>query len=131
MSEDPNVTVGVLEAGTYHYNEPLVDVPGTVLKLDDDILLLQLFRILISMTSLGYFGRAIGNPNFDWAYVLLVGIKPLDRKSLTPDVYMHRYLTVPQKHVNGRPIYHPRYVYRFFESNNRDCQNVGDSYERV
>jgi hypothetical protein len=28
LSEDPNVTVGVLEAGGYHHKEPLVDVPG-------------------------------------------------------------------------------------------------------
>ncbi|KAF9521002.1 GMC oxidoreductase [Hydnum rufescens UP504] len=60
LSEDVNVTVGVLEAGGYHPEEPLINVPG-------------------------YFGRALGNPAFDWAF-----------------------LTVPQKHLNDRPIFHPR-----------------------
>lgn len=31
LSEDPNVTVGVLEAGGYHPDDPLIDVPGTSL----------------------------------------------------------------------------------------------------
>ncbi|KAF8313117.1 alcohol oxidase [Clavulina sp. PMI_390] len=43
LSEDPNITVGVLEAGSYHHNDPLVDIPGFV-------------------------GRALGNPKYDWAY---------------------------------------------------------------
>ncbi|KAF8313115.1 alcohol oxidase [Clavulina sp. PMI_390] len=60
LSEDPNVTVGVLEAGPYHVNDPLIDIPG-------------------------FFGRAMGNPAYDWAY-----------------------LTVPQKHLNNRLVFHPR-----------------------
>ncbi|KAF9510528.1 GMC oxidoreductase [Hydnum rufescens UP504] len=60
LSEDARVTVGVLEAGGYHPEEPLINVPG-------------------------YFGRSLGNPTFDWAF-----------------------LTVPQKHVNGRAIVQPR-----------------------
>ncbi|KAF8313116.1 alcohol oxidase [Clavulina sp. PMI_390] len=60
LSEDPSVTVGVLEAGSYHADDPLVDIPGFV-------------------------GRALGNPNYDWAY-----------------------FTAPQKHVNSRSLFHPR-----------------------
>ncbi|KAF8313119.1 alcohol oxidase [Clavulina sp. PMI_390] len=60
LSEDPNVTVGVLEAGSYHVNDPLIDVPG-------------------------YRGRALGNDNYDWAY-----------------------LTVPQRHLNNRVLALPR-----------------------
>ncbi|KAI0707590.1 alcohol oxidase [Earliella scabrosa] len=44
LSEDPRATVAVIEAGNFHVNEPLVDVPG-------------------------FFGRAIGNPVFDWNFV--------------------------------------------------------------
>ncbi|CAE7180823.1 unnamed protein product [Rhizoctonia solani] len=60
LSEDPTVRVGVLEAGEYVPDEPNINVPG-------------------------YFGRAIGNPAYDWGF-----------------------LTVPQKDANGRMIYHPR-----------------------
>ncbi|KAF8313118.1 GMC oxidoreductase [Clavulina sp. PMI_390] len=60
LSEDPDVTVGVIEAGSYHINDPLIDIPG-------------------------YFGRAIGNPAYDWAYS-----------------------TTPQKHVNDRLLFQPR-----------------------
>ncbi|TBU35744.1 hypothetical protein BD311DRAFT_12890 [Dichomitus squalens] len=28
LSEDPHTTVAVIEAGTHHVNEPLVDTPG-------------------------------------------------------------------------------------------------------
>lgn len=37
LSEDPNVTVGVLEAGGYHVNEPLVDVPGPLVAFFNSI----------------------------------------------------------------------------------------------
>ncbi|KAF9510521.1 GMC oxidoreductase [Hydnum rufescens UP504] len=60
LSEDASVTVGVIEAGGYHPEEPLINVPG-------------------------YFGRSLGNPTFDWAF-----------------------LTVPQKHANDRAIFNPR-----------------------
>ena len=32
LSEDPGVTVAVIEAGPYHVNEPLVDIPGRILS---------------------------------------------------------------------------------------------------
>jgi choline dehydrogenase-like flavoprotein len=60
LAEDPNITVGVLEAGEYVPDEPNINVPG-------------------------YFGRTLGDPRYDWAY-----------------------LTTPQKHVNNRMIFHPR-----------------------
>ena len=28
LSEDPHTTVAIIEAGTHHVNEPLVDTPG-------------------------------------------------------------------------------------------------------
>ncbi|EIW60104.1 alcohol oxidase [Trametes versicolor FP-101664 SS1] len=43
LSEDPTITVAVVEAGVHHVNEPLVDTPQ-------------------------FFGRAIGNPAFDWNF---------------------------------------------------------------
>ncbi|KLO19184.1 alcohol oxidase [Schizopora paradoxa] len=43
LSEDPNVNVLVIEAGTHHVNDPLVDVPGNR-------------------------GRALANPKYDWAF---------------------------------------------------------------
>jgi choline dehydrogenase-like flavoprotein len=42
LSEDPNVTVGVLEAGDSHVQQPSIDVPGR-------------------------YGESIGGP-FDWKY---------------------------------------------------------------
>jgi choline dehydrogenase len=35
LSEDPNVTVGVLEAGGNHLGDPLVETPGLHLQLLD------------------------------------------------------------------------------------------------
>ncbi|KAF9466961.1 alcohol oxidase [Collybia nuda] len=43
LSEDPNVTVGVLEAGQHVTGMPEIDIPG-------------------------YVGRALGNPAVDWAF---------------------------------------------------------------
>ncbi|KAI0749620.1 alcohol oxidase [Daedaleopsis nitida] len=43
LTEDPDVTVAVIEAGVYHKDEPLVDTPE-------------------------FFGQAIGNPDFDWNF---------------------------------------------------------------
>ncbi|KAI0672993.1 alcohol oxidase [Trametes maxima] len=43
LSEDPNVTVAVIEAGIHHVDEPLVDTPGL-------------------------FGQSLGNPAFDWGF---------------------------------------------------------------
>ncbi|KAI0362375.1 alcohol oxidase [Trametes cingulata] len=43
LSEDPDTTVAVIEAGMHHVNEPLVDTPG-------------------------FYGRALGNPAFDWDF---------------------------------------------------------------
>jgi len=43
LSEDPNVTVGVLEAGKYHENAPEVNIPGMM-------------------------ARALHNPEFDWDF---------------------------------------------------------------
>ncbi|KAH8096772.1 GMC oxidoreductase [Cristinia sonorae] len=43
LTEDPNVTVGVLEAGKYHENAPEVNVPGMM-------------------------ARALHNPEFDWDF---------------------------------------------------------------
>ncbi|KAI0690659.1 alcohol oxidase [Cerioporus squamosus] len=44
LSEDPDTTVAVIEAGPHHVNEPLVDTPE-------------------------FFSRALGNPAFDWRFV--------------------------------------------------------------
>ncbi|RDB27707.1 Pyranose dehydrogenase 3 [Hypsizygus marmoreus] len=41
LSANPAYTIGVIEAGLYHPNEPLINVPGT-------------------------FGTAVGNTTFDW-----------------------------------------------------------------
>ena len=41
LSEDPNVKVGVIEAGKNRLNDVLVDVPA-------------------------YFGQMLGNPEYDW-----------------------------------------------------------------
>ncbi|RDX42202.1 alcohol oxidase [Lentinus brumalis] len=43
LSEDPSVTVGVIEAGEWHTNVPGVDIPGLA-------------------------GSTLFNPNFDWAF---------------------------------------------------------------
>ncbi|KAF8643365.1 hypothetical protein AX16_009093 [Volvariella volvacea WC 439] len=43
LTEDAGVTVGVIEAGYLHLDDPLVDVPGLA-------------------------GQVGGNPNYDWAY---------------------------------------------------------------
>ncbi|KAK0184559.1 alcohol oxidase [Armillaria mellea] len=43
LTEDRNVQVGVIEAGVYHENDPLVDVPGNI-------------------------GGAGGNPDYDWRF---------------------------------------------------------------
>ncbi|KAI0672930.1 alcohol oxidase [Trametes maxima] len=43
LSENPNVTVAVVEAGIHHIDEPLVDTPEM-------------------------FGQALGNPAFDWGF---------------------------------------------------------------
>ncbi|KAI0647282.1 hypothetical protein C8Q79DRAFT_1009395 [Trametes meyenii] len=43
LSEDPSITVAVIEAGVHHINEPLVDTPGL-------------------------FGQSLGNPAFDWGF---------------------------------------------------------------
>ncbi|KAK0224208.1 alcohol oxidase [Armillaria fumosa] len=43
LAEDRNVQVGVIEAGVFHQNDPLVDVPGNI-------------------------GAAGGNPNYDWRF---------------------------------------------------------------
>ncbi|KAF7299980.1 GMC oxidoreductase [Mycena kentingensis (nom. inval.)] len=43
LSEDPNITVAVLEAGEHNIGEPLIDIPGQ-------------------------FGATFGNPKFDWAF---------------------------------------------------------------
>ncbi|KAI0042412.1 GMC oxidoreductase, partial [Auriscalpium vulgare] len=43
LSEDPKVTVAVIEAGDYHKGVPEVDLPGLAT-------------------------RAFGNPKFDWAF---------------------------------------------------------------
>ncbi|KAI0647356.1 alcohol oxidase [Trametes meyenii] len=44
LSEDPHISVAVIEAGIHHVGEPLVDTPEL-------------------------FGRAVGNPAFDWGFV--------------------------------------------------------------
>ncbi|KLO19190.1 GMC oxidoreductase [Schizopora paradoxa] len=44
LTEDPNVTVLVIEAGTHHVEEPVIDVPG-------------------------YMGRGIANPKLDWTFL--------------------------------------------------------------
>ncbi|KZT25860.1 GMC oxidoreductase [Neolentinus lepideus HHB14362 ss-1] len=44
LTENPNVTVGVIEAGVYHQYEPLIDIPEN-------------------------FGQSIGNPAFDWGFL--------------------------------------------------------------
>ncbi|TCD65365.1 hypothetical protein EIP91_002763 [Steccherinum ochraceum] len=60
LSEDPSVTVGVLEAGEYHKDEPKVNVPGMM-------------------------GSGLMDPKLDWAF-----------------------FSEPQKHMNNRPMFHPR-----------------------
>ncbi|TFK50441.1 GMC oxidoreductase [Heliocybe sulcata] len=44
LTENPNVTVGVIEAGVYHQYDPLIDIPEN-------------------------FGQALGNPMFDWGFL--------------------------------------------------------------
>ncbi|TFK80961.1 GMC oxidoreductase [Polyporus arcularius HHB13444] len=44
LSEDPDTTVAVIEAGPHHVDEPLVDTPE-------------------------FFSKALGNPAFDWRFV--------------------------------------------------------------
>ncbi|KAG8700386.1 hypothetical protein FRC08_004736, partial [Ceratobasidium sp. 394] len=51
----------------------------------------------------GYFGRSIGNPALDWGF-----------------------LTVPQKHANGRLIYHPRWVGKSRMSGRTDFVRLGE-----
>ncbi|PBK63887.1 alcohol oxidase [Armillaria solidipes] len=43
LAEDRNVQVGVIEAGVFHENDPLIDVPGNI-------------------------GAAGGNPDYDWRF---------------------------------------------------------------
>lgn len=60
LTENANITVGVLEAGVFHEQDDLIDVPA-------------------------YYGRAIGNPDYDWDLV-----------------------STPQAALNGRVVPQPR-----------------------
>ncbi|KAI0036393.1 hypothetical protein K488DRAFT_67716 [Vararia minispora EC-137] len=43
LAENPDVTIGVLEAGRFHLNDPIIDIPR-------------------------FSGRGAGNPDYDWAF---------------------------------------------------------------
>ncbi|KAI0647347.1 GMC oxidoreductase [Trametes meyenii] len=60
LSEDPNVLVGVVEAGDWDPNVEAINMPGLS-------------------------GSLVGNPKYDWGF-----------------------LSTPQKHADGRPLYLPR-----------------------
>ncbi|KAK0204100.1 alcohol oxidase [Desarmillaria ectypa] len=55
----PNTVIAVIEAGDYHENDPLVDVPG----------MCMLEGFIFSWKSCpGMMSRAIHNPKYDWTY---------------------------------------------------------------
>ena len=60
LSEDPNVSVGVIEAGAYLKGDTLVDIPGK-----------RLYSIAYSdglNFYLGQAGLAVKNPKYDWIF---------------------------------------------------------------
>jgi len=59
LSEDPNTVVLVIEAGTHHAADPLVDVPG-------------------------YRGRTLANPKYDWAFSSVPQIRANNRQLYEP-----------------------------------------------
>ncbi|PIL34201.1 hypothetical protein GSI_03912 [Ganoderma sinense ZZ0214-1] len=88
LTEDPNVTVGVIEAGEWEPDLPNINIPG---ELSFDLGLAYTAqhtppkKRLTARHHVGLSGSIIANPKYDWSF-----------------------LTVPQKGANGRQIYHPR-----------------------
>lgn len=80
LSKDASIKVGLLEAGQYIPDDPLIDTPGRYPLATNNNKWLTLTRL-----DTGMFGRTLGNPQYDWAF-----------------------FTEPQSHLNGRPIFQPR-----------------------
>lgn len=78
LSEDSNITVGVIEAGDYHVGIPGIDVPGMNAKL-------RTFVTDDRDKTSGMMGQLIADPSYDWTF-----------------------LSVPQESANGRVILQPR-----------------------
>lgn len=69
----------VIEAGTHHAADPLVDVPGVLIVPE-----FLYIHYNINLPS-GYRGRTLANPKYDWAFS-----------------------SVPQIRANNRQLYEPR-----------------------
>ena len=80
LSEDPEITVGVLEAGEWHRDVDEITIPGVSHYS---------FHESPSETKQisGLLGTTLHDPRYDWGFT-----------------------TVPQKHANGRIIPQPRCV---------------------
>ena len=79
LSELPNITVGVIEAGNLVSGVPGIDIPGasTVLNVE------RYINKYIFDTA--FVGTTLGNPAYDWSY-----------------------FTVPQEGLENRQIFTPR-----------------------
>lgn len=72
LSEDPDIVVGVIEAGDYLPDMPEINVPGMV-------------------------GKSLGNPQIDWSFVTVPQSAANDRQIFEPRC-VHFLLPLPFKH---------------------------------
>ena len=79
LSEDPNTSVGVIEAGGYDKDVPEINVPGPHISC------LRFLTRTALITRAGNLGRLITDPKFDWTF-----------------------WSTPQAHANDRIILQPR-----------------------
>ena len=53
LAENPSAVVGVIEAGTLHLNDPILDVPSEPCRIVKDFLLLTMYQhLLVPVTRL-------------------------------------------------------------------------------
>jgi choline dehydrogenase-like flavoprotein len=79
LAEKSDITVGVLEAGRFHLNDPVIDIPREKVPL-------RRHRTYLTYLLTGFGGRGAGNPDYDWDFS-----------------------TTPQVHAAGRSINITRY----------------------
>ena len=91
LTEDPNVTVGVIEAGQYVPDMPQINIPGTSSgRVAPHLVVLAPRRLAgrsltRALVYVGMAGSGIMNERIDW-----------------------RFMSVPQPAVDGRVIPQPR-----------------------
>jgi choline dehydrogenase-like flavoprotein len=59
LTEDSKLSVGVLEAGRFHLNDPIIDVPRESCCV---------LGIPAAYTPVGLAGKGAGNPDYDWSF---------------------------------------------------------------